>query len=98
MRAMQISSEHPLLLRIVDDLAEHGWSQQNLFLPLSLTGELAAECRKRAAEGELAPGEGSPLWLPVRENPPVLHCGRVERALGADGGLQGYLHYRAGCD
>lgn len=55
MRAMQISSEHPLLLRIVDDLAEHGWSQQNIFLPAGLTRELAAECRKREAEGELAP-------------------------------------------
>jgi SM-20-related protein len=55
MRAMQISSDHPLLLRIVDDLAERGWSQQNIFLPLGLTRELAAECRKRAAEGELAP-------------------------------------------
>ncbi|MBV7567166.1 2OG-Fe(II) oxygenase [Pseudomonas sp. PDM27] len=55
MRAMQISSDHPLLLRIVDDLAEHGWSQQNIFLPQDLTRALAAECRKRAAEGELAP-------------------------------------------
>ncbi|MFJ2366198.1 2OG-Fe(II) oxygenase [Pseudomonas sp. NPDC087697] len=55
MRAMQIPSDHPLLLRIVDDLAEHGWSQQNIFLPQALTLELAAECRKRAAEGELAP-------------------------------------------
>ncbi|WP_201191570.1 2OG-Fe(II) oxygenase [Pseudomonas fluorescens] len=55
MRAMQISSDHPLLLRIVDELAEHGWSQQNIFLPMDLTRALAAECRKRAAEGELAP-------------------------------------------
>ena len=55
MRAMRIPSDHPLLLRIVDDLAERGWSQQNIFLPLGLTQELAAECRKRAAEGELAP-------------------------------------------
>ncbi|WP_413703839.1 2OG-Fe(II) oxygenase [Pseudomonas sp. Pseusp16] len=55
MRGMQISSDHPLLLRIVDDLAEHGWSQQNIFLPQDLTLALAAECRKRAAEGELAP-------------------------------------------
>ena len=55
MRGMQISSDHPLLLRIVDDLAEHGWSQQNIFLPLDLTQALAAECRKRAVEGELAP-------------------------------------------
>lgn len=55
MHAMQISSDHPLLLRIVDDLAEHGWSQQNIFLPQDLTRALAAECHKRAAEGELAP-------------------------------------------
>ncbi|MDE1168367.1 MAG: 2OG-Fe(II) oxygenase [Pseudomonas sp.] len=55
MRAMQISSDHPLLLRIVDDLAEHGWSQQDLFLPNALTAQLAAECRRRSAEGELAP-------------------------------------------
>ncbi|EJM79212.1 2OG-Fe(II) oxygenase [Pseudomonas sp. GM55] len=55
MRDMQISSDHPLLLRIVDDLAEHGWSQQNIFLSQDLTRALAAECRKRAAEGELAP-------------------------------------------
>ncbi|WP_223488210.1 2OG-Fe(II) oxygenase [Pseudomonas sp. A-RE-19] len=55
MRAMHIPSDHPLLLRIVDDLAERGWSQQNIFLPQDLTRALAAECRKRAAEGELAP-------------------------------------------
>ena len=55
MRAMPISSDHPLLLRIVDDLAERGWSQQNIFLPDALTRALAAECRQRAAEGELAP-------------------------------------------
>ncbi len=55
MRAMQITSDHPLLLNIVDDLAARGWSQQNVFLSEALTLELAAECRKRAAEGELAP-------------------------------------------
>eukprot|EP01030_Chromulinospumella_sphaerica_P025339 gene25339-25480_t len=52
---MQISPDDPLLLRIVDDLAVKGWSQQNIFLPEALTLELAAECHKRAAEGELAP-------------------------------------------
>ncbi|TDF79892.1 2OG-Fe(II) oxygenase [Pseudomonas sp. H9] len=55
MRAMSLPSDHPLLLRIVDDLATHGWSQQDIFLPASLTLALAAECRNRAAEGELAP-------------------------------------------
>ena len=55
MPGMQIPSDHPLLLRIVDDLVDHGWSQQNLFVPQGLTLELAAECRKRHAQGELAP-------------------------------------------
>jgi len=55
MPAMRISPDDPLLLRIVDDLAERGWSQQPLFLSDNLTRELALECRKRAAEGELAP-------------------------------------------
>ncbi|MGE8068739.1 2OG-Fe(II) oxygenase [Pseudomonas sp. NPDC089569] len=62
MPAMQIPSDHPLLLQIVDDLSANGWSQQNIFLPVDLTQALAAECRKRAAEGELAPaavGRGS---------------------------------------
>lgn len=55
MRGMRIPPDHPQLLRIVDDLAERGWSQQAVFLPESLTRALAIECRKRAAEGELAP-------------------------------------------
>ncbi|OLF50865.1 2OG-Fe(II) oxygenase [Pseudomonas chlororaphis] len=68
MRAMQIPSDHPLLLRIVDDLAASGWSQQNIFLPEALTLELAAECRKRAAEGELAPAAvGRGLAQEIRE-------------------------------
>ena len=52
---MHISPDEPLLLRIVDELAERGWSQQDIFLPKALTRELAQECRKRAAEGELTP-------------------------------------------
>lgn len=55
MRGMRTPPDHPQLLRIVDDLAERGWSQQVVFLPESLTRALAIECRKRAAEGELAP-------------------------------------------
>ena len=65
---MQITSDHPLLLRIVDDLAARGWSQQNIFLPEALTLELAAECRKRAAEGELASaGVGRGPFQEIRE-------------------------------
>ncbi|GAB3376917.1 2OG-Fe(II) oxygenase [Azotobacter armeniacus] len=52
---MHPSSAHLLLLRIVDDLAGLGWSQQSIFLPPILTAELAAECRARAAAGELTP-------------------------------------------
>lgn len=55
MPAMRLPPDHPLLLRIVDDLAERGWSRQDLFLPQGLTRELALECRQRAAQGELAP-------------------------------------------
>lgn len=39
--------------RTLDDLAEHGWSQQNQFLPLDLTLALASECRALAASGML---------------------------------------------
>ncbi|MEN0105040.1 MAG: 2OG-Fe(II) oxygenase [Pseudomonas sp.] len=44
-----------LLTTIVDDLADKGWSQHDLFLPQALTRELAAECQQRAADGRLAP-------------------------------------------
>ncbi|AHF70060.1 MULTISPECIES: 2OG-Fe(II) oxygenase [Pseudomonas] len=68
MHAMRISPDHPLLLRIVDDLAANGWSQQNIFLPEGLTRELAQECHRRAAEGELEPaGVGRGLAQEVRE-------------------------------
>ena len=40
---------------LIDDLAERGWSLQRSFLPQALTLELAAECRRRDAEGALAP-------------------------------------------
>lgn len=52
---MPLSPDHPLLQRIVTELAEQGWSRQNIFLPDDLTVALAAECRARAVAGELAP-------------------------------------------
>jgi SM-20-related protein len=56
------------LARIVDDLAEHGWSQQPVCIAQALTLELAEECRKRAEQGELAPaGIGRAGELQVRE-------------------------------
>ena len=44
----------PLLQRIVDDLADQGWSQQDAFLPDALIAQLATECRARDAAGKLA--------------------------------------------
>ena len=38
----------------VDNLEEHGWSQQNVFLPADLTLALEAECVVLAAAGALA--------------------------------------------
>jgi SM-20-related protein len=52
---MAISTDPALLTHIADDLAEQGWSLQPLFAPQALTLELADECRKRAAQGDLIP-------------------------------------------
>ena len=40
---------------IIDDLAERGWSLQSAFLAHDVTQKLADECRRRYAEGTLAP-------------------------------------------
>lgn len=62
------TTPNPLLLSIVDDLAERGWSQQNVFLAEDLTLELAAECRRRGQEGALTPaGIGRGSGQAVRE-------------------------------
>ncbi|MEO6918449.1 MAG: 2OG-Fe(II) oxygenase [Collimonas sp.] len=42
-----------LQLLMTGDLAEHGWSQQNIFLPAELTVELAEECRALELSGAL---------------------------------------------
>ncbi|MFK3774727.1 2OG-Fe(II) oxygenase [Pseudomonas sp. NPDC089406] len=65
---MHTPLEHSLLSAIVDDLATRGWSQQTLFLPDALSRALAAECRRRYAEGELNPaGVGRGTAQEVRE-------------------------------
>lgn len=56
------------LARIVDDLAEQGWSLQPQFIAQALTFELAEECRKRAAQGALAlAGVGRGAQQQIRE-------------------------------
>jgi SM-20-related protein len=65
---MHIPSETPMLAAIVDDLATRGWSQQALFRPAALSRELAGECRRRHAEGQLNPaGVGRGADQEVRE-------------------------------
>ena len=65
---MTTDTHTALLTRIVDDLAEQGWSLQPQFIASSLTLELAEECRKRAAQGALAPaGVGRGAQQQVRE-------------------------------
>ncbi|CAN7352584.1 2OG-Fe(II) oxygenase [Pseudomonas sp. LjRoot71] len=65
---MTTDTHTALLTRIVDDLAEQGWSLQPQFIAPSLTLELAEECRKRAAQGALAPaGVGRGAQQQVRE-------------------------------
>ena len=39
------------------------------------------------------PGAGNPLLYPAREPPPIVACGRLERAQSDRGALIGYLHY-----
>lgn len=53
---------------IIDELAERGWSLQPSFLPHAVTHDLAVECRRREAEGALAPaGVGRGEAQAVRE-------------------------------
>ena len=65
---MTTDTHSACLTRIVDDLAEHGWSLQPQFITLTLTRKLAEECRQRAAQGALAPaGVGRGTQQQVRE-------------------------------
>ncbi|WP_217475782.1 2OG-Fe(II) oxygenase [Stutzerimonas stutzeri] len=53
---------------IIDDLAARGWSLQSAFLAQDVTQKLADECRRRYAEGALAPaGVGRGEEQAVRE-------------------------------
>lgn len=52
---MNALTSHPLLIKVADDLASHGWSQQNVFMPTDLTAELAKECRLHHEKGNLQP-------------------------------------------
>jgi hypothetical protein len=38
-------------------------------------------------------GAGNPLFHPARDQTPMVSCGRLERVLGKNNAVQGYLHY-----
>jgi len=65
---MTTDTHRACLTRLVDDLAEHGWSLQPQFISQTLTRKLAEECRLRAAQGALTPaGVGRGTQQQVRE-------------------------------
>jgi uncharacterized membrane protein len=51
----------------------------------------------QALAGTPPAGTDRPRLLPAREQPPLVTCGRLERALDERGQLTGYLHYEP-CD
>ena len=51
---MNAVAPHPLFIRVADDLASHGWSQQNVFMPVDLTTELAKECQRFAQTADFS--------------------------------------------
>lgn len=38
-------------------------------------------------------GAGNPRFLPAREQPPMVSCGKLERFVGRNNAVLGYLHY-----
>jgi hypothetical protein len=57
------------------------------------TGRGAPAVTAVSATAPALPGAGNPLFYPAREPPPIVACGRLERALNSRGALVGYLHY-----
>ncbi|MFT0212258.1 2OG-Fe(II) oxygenase [Pseudomonas sp. F1_0610] len=66
---MSAFASNPLFERVADDLATHGWTQQNIFLPEDLTLALAQECRNRAQAGQMnQAGIGSGIDPVIKES------------------------------
>ncbi|MEX1108170.1 MAG: META domain-containing protein [Dongiaceae bacterium] len=43
--------------------------------------------------GDAMPGEGDPVFHPVRDQPPAIDSGRLEQVMDGEGALVGWLHY-----
>jgi len=57
------------------------------------TGRGTATITAVNAASPAIPNAGNPLFYPAREPPPIVACGRLERAQNSRGALIGYLHY-----
>ena len=87
---MTTDLSHSLLNRIVDDLAEFGWSLQTGFASPELCQQLADECQQRIALGSLAPaGTGRGNAVAVREGTRGDHIQWLEA--GQSPACDGYL-------
>ena len=58
-----------------------------------LSGKGTARIVAVSANDPPLPGAGNPLFYPLRESSPMVRCGKLERVVGRNGALQGYLHY-----
>lgn len=58
-----------------------------------LVGQGSLSVTPVAAGAPPLPGEGRPMFLPAREDPPVVNRGRLEQVHDAQNRLSGYLHY-----
>lgn len=47
------------------------------------------------AAGDAIPGEGDPVFHPVRDQPPAIDSGRLEQSVDSESALVGWLHYAA---
>ena len=66
---------------------------QALDCTADLTGRGVTTIARVPAAAPTLPGAGNPLFYPVRDQAPMVSCGRLERVLGKNNAVQGYLHY-----
>lgn len=66
---------------------------QALDCTANLTGRGVPAIVRVAAGAPPLPGAGNPRFLPAREQPPMVSCGKLERVVGKNNAVLGYLHY-----
>jgi hypothetical protein len=58
-----------------------------------LSGKGVAKIVAVAASDPPLAGAGNPRFYPVRDMAPMVRCGKLERVVGRNGTVSGYLHY-----